>query len=105
MKPPTIELPNLTMVFVQHKLPECVAIERQKIEAGEWASRRRDDQFVQSFIEGNICHGFISRDVLEYGAILLDESIGFGLERVGRIGTFSNRYHRSAHDCCVRLAL
>jgi hypothetical protein len=46
MKPPSVELAYLIMALVQDKLSERIAIERQKVEAGEGAARRGEDEFV-----------------------------------------------------------
>jgi hypothetical protein len=49
MKMPAVELPNLIMALAQDKLPEHIAIERQKVEAREGAAGGREDECVHVF--------------------------------------------------------
>jgi hypothetical protein len=100
MKPPAVELPNLIMTFVQDKLPERIAIERQKVEAREGVTRGREDEFVHPLMEGKIAHRFLARDVLEDGAVLLNAPVGFGLERVRRAEILPNGNQRAESDAC-----
>jgi len=84
MKTPAVKLSNFIMTLMQDKLPEHIAIERKKVEAGEGATWRREYEFVHPLVERKIAHRFLACDVLENGAVLLDAPIGFCLKGVRR---------------------
>src|SRR6266487_749289 len=105
MQTPAISLSNLIMTLVQDKLSEHIAIEWQKVEARECTSRRGEDELVHPLVEGKVAHRFLARNVLEDGAVLLNTSVGFGLEGKSLARIFPNGDQRAEGDGCLRLAL